>query len=598
MKMRRVTLIVALSLCLTMFGCQSENNTAGQSVYKLALDETPTDLDPAHASSLYINHIVVNAYDTLYSYKYLQRPYQLKPRLAEALPVVSADGLTYTIRIKRGVHFIDDPAFPEGKGREVVADDVIYSLKRHFDPKTVSRGAWLWSGRVAGLDDWGKAGADYAQPVAGLTALDSHTLQIKLVKPYPQLVHTFAQGFSSVVPHEAVKAYGREFSIRPVGSGPYKVTRFDSARAVLTRNPNYRQEPIDLAFEGFDPARHAGLGLEQIAGKSPPLMDRIEINFIPEDTARVTSLTKGDELHAARLPSSMYDQMLVSKVPAVLKPDLAERYHMQAGMEPAFVFHSFNLDDEDFGYSNDPEQNERNKQLRCAVIKGFDWNERNDRYYSGVGTIFPGVIPPSVPEFDQGLEMSSVTSDLEAARTMLSSAGWTAENLPVLTFGYPASTKQTQMYEQFRGFMAQIGYPSEKIVAKQYASFGNLVEDWKKSRLPLINKAWLLDYPDAENTLQLFYGPNHAPGANDSNYNNPRYDKMYEESSVMQPGAERTRIYRQMNKMVIDDCVAMTGLSRMQIILWDKRYVAYPDRAFVAGFYFPYVDMATQSAAQ
>ncbi|NIQ93193.1 MAG: hypothetical protein GWN87_02500, partial [Desulfuromonadales bacterium] len=79
--------------------------------------------------------------------------------LAEELPQVSADGLIYTIRIKPGVRFIDDPAFEEGRGRAVTAEDFVYSIKRHFDPEVRSLGAWLWAGKIVGMNEWKEEGA-------------------------------------------------------------------------------------------------------------------------------------------------------------------------------------------------------------------------------------------------------------------------------------------------------------------------------------------------------------------------------------------------------------------------------------------------------
>src|SRR5690606_32495531 len=116
------------------------------------------------AANVYANHVVVNAYDTLYAYKYLARPYALKPNLAADFPEISPDGLVYRIPLKRGVHFVDDPAFPGGKGREVVAEDFVSSLKRQFAPANQPQGAWFWAGRIVGLDEWKAAGSDYGQP--------------------------------------------------------------------------------------------------------------------------------------------------------------------------------------------------------------------------------------------------------------------------------------------------------------------------------------------------------------------------------------------------------------------------------------------------
>src|SRR5690606_19398998 len=166
-------------------GCGGSDPAAGLKVYRHSENGSPTNVDPIQAATGYSNIVVLNAYDTLYRYKYLARPYELVPNLAADLPEISDDGLTYTITLKQGAEFIDDPAFPDGRGREVVAEDVVYSLKRHFDPSNISQGAWLWEGRIEGLDDWAADGADYDMEVAGLKALDSHTLEIRLTRPYP-----------------------------------------------------------------------------------------------------------------------------------------------------------------------------------------------------------------------------------------------------------------------------------------------------------------------------------------------------------------------------------------------------------------------------
>ncbi len=572
-------------------GNSSPGSSAGLKVYRHSMDESPTSLDPVQASNVYANHVLINAYDTLFSYQYLARPYVLKPNLADGWPEISEDTLTYTIRLKRGVRYIDDPCFPDGKGREVTAADVVYSLKRHFDPATRPQGAWLWQGRIVGLDAWKEAGSNYDQEVEGLRALDDHTLQIKLVKPYPQLLDTLAQGYSSVVPREAVERYGREFGIRPVGSGPFRLISYDTARIVMDRNPYFRQEPVDLAAEGYDPATQGQYGLERIEGRSPPFIDRLEFQFIADPSARWNSFTKGDEAQYTTIPNEQIDRVLSSKDPVTLKSEYADRYFYYAGTEAGFIFQTWNLLDPEFGYNEDPERERRNKALRCAVIKSFDWPARNDSFYGGIGTIFPGIIVPVVPEFDPDLSMESVTRDVAGARKLLEDNGWTAGNLPVLTFGTTANVLNRLMFEQFRAWLKDIGYPPEKVVLKQYATFGDISKAWKQAELPWVVKGWGLDYPDAENTLQLFYGPNSSPGSNDSNWRNAEYDALYEKSSVMLPSPERTGIYRRMNEMVIDECLTATGLSRTRIHLWHKDVIALPDREIVGGFFLKYVDV-------
>ena len=602
--MRRIavsSLIVALLLSLV--GCGGNGNgagngsgsvdplLAGKKIYRHSMDQVPTSLDPVQAANVYANFVMLNAYDTLFGYKYLARPYELKPNIAADWPDISADGLVYTIRIKPGVRFIDDPAFPSGEGREVTAADFVYSIKRHFDPQNRPQGAWLWSGRIVGLDEWKQAGSDYDVEVPGLRALDEHTIRIELTKPYPQLLYTLSQGYSAIVPREAAEKYGKEFAIRPVGSGPFKVISYDTSRIVFDRNPNYRQEPVDLAFEGYDPDKHGYTGVAVIDGRSPPFVDRLEISFIKESSARWSSFTKGNEIQYSSIPNEQVSRVLESTHPIRLSPEFAEKYHMYAGVEAGFIFSAFNLDFPEFGYNENPERERRNKALRCAMIKGFDWEQRNESFYFGLGNVFPGIIVPVVPEYDPNVSMDSITRDVAGARKLLADNGWTADSLPELVYGTSAGVTSRLIFEQFRAWMEEIGYPREKIILKQFATFGDISKAWKESRLPFVSKGWGLDFPDAENTLQLFYGPNGSPGSNDANYRNREFDRLYENTSTMLPSPERTALYRQMNQMVIDDCVALTGLARTRILLWHKDVIGFPDREVVGGFWLKYVDV-------
>ena len=584
--------VLLLSACGGNGESDMRGDLDGLKVYRHSMDQAPSSLDPVQTSNVYANFVVLNAFDTLFAYKYLARPYELKTNLAADWPDISDDGLTYTIRLKRGVFFIDDSSFANGKGREVVAEDFVYSIKRHFDPSTRPQGAWLWNGRIVGLNEWKAAGSDYAVKVPGLLALDSHTLQIRLNSPYPQLLFTLAMGYSALVPREAVEYYGREFAVHPVGSGPFKMLSYDTSKVVFERNESFRQEPIDIEFEGYDPEQHSASGVSAIDGRSPPFIDRLEINFIAESSARWNSFTKGDEIQYTSIPNEQVDRVLASKQPVTLQPEYAEKYHFQTGLEAGFVFSSFNMDFPEFGYNDDPERERRNKALRCAVNKAFSWEQRNESFYIGLGQAFPGIIVPVAPEFDPDLSTDSITRDVEGAKQLLADNGWTPENLPPLVYGSTSGVTSRLSFEQFRAWMKEIGYPTDKIILKSYATFGDISKAWKDSVLPFVSKGWGLDFPDAENTLQLFYGPNGSPGSNDANYRNPEYDRLYELSSTMLPSPERTAIYRQMNRMLIDDCVAITGLSRIRIFLWHKDIIAIPDREIVGGFFLRYVDVA------
>ena len=596
----RTTPILATALlvvCATLLvACGGSPPPQGK-VYRHSIDGTPTSLDPAQSATIYSSVVVVNVFDTLYRYKYLARPYELTPNLALGLPEVSDNGLVYTFRIRDDARFTDDPAFPDGTGRAVTVHDLVYSLKRHFDPETRSRGAWLWQGRIVGMAEWAEAGADYDRPVEGLKPIDDHTLEIHLLEPFPQLTYTFATAFSALVPREAVEHYGREFAIRPVGSGPFRLTSFDSARATFEANPDFVRDPLDLSTEGFDPERHAGLGLESLDGGRYPFLDGLEIHFIEENAARWSSFARGNEVHNVMVPNEQVDRVLASRSPLRFTEAIEADYHGMAGLEAGFVYGGFNMDDPRFGRHPDPEQDAANRAFRCAVRDAFDWQARNDTFYYGLAEVFPGVIPPVVPEFDPTLSEASITRDVEGARQRLAEYGWDETSLPTLTYGFVASVQQRQMFEQLRAQLGDLGYPVDRLVPETFATFGDYYEAVKTLRVDLFYLAWTLDYPDAQNTLQLFYGPNASPGSNNFNYRNPEFDALYERSRTMQPGPERTALYGEMNRMVIDDCVAISGLSRTRIHLWHKDVIMVPDREILGGYFMRFVDLVEPDPA-
>ena len=106
------------------------------------------------------------------------------------------------------VFFHDDPCFPGGKGRRMVASDIVYSLQRIMDPATASSGAWIFNDRVK------KEGA--------FIALDDSTLEVHLQAPFPPILGILSMQYCSVLPPEAVTYYGRELRSHPVGTGPFK----------------------------------------------------------------------------------------------------------------------------------------------------------------------------------------------------------------------------------------------------------------------------------------------------------------------------------------------------------------------------------------
>ncbi len=584
--------LAILSLVL-LWGCNSDTGTEAtpEVVFRHALDNASTGLDPAQAATVTSKFLVLNLYDTLYRYKYLARPYEIMPNLAESMPKISADGLTYSINIKPGTYFNDDPAFPDGKGREVVAEDFVYSIIRQFDPQTLANGAWLWADQISGLNEWKQQGSDYSQAVAGLTASDRYTIKITLKQSNPFFIHTLAQGFAAIVPKEAVQKWGKEFASRPVGSGPFKLKSFNSSEAILVRNQNFRKESFSINSEGGNLEDHPEL--HSLEGQQIPLADQVEIYFIADESARWNAL-QSDAVDSITAPPTLFPSILSATKGVKLTPELAEKYNLLASREAGFVHLDFNLDLPEIGYHPDPVKNQANKALRCALRKAYDWDARNAVFSTNTGIVFAGVVPPVVAEFDPDFAPESILRDVSGAQKLLQQHGWSAENLPILTYGFTSSVTERQMFEQFRGFLVDIGYPAEKIHARSFATFGDFMRAVSENSIHIIPSGWEMDYPDASDTLQLFYGPNRTPGANRANFNDHEYDQLFQQARHLLPSPQRQEMISRLNQIVTDACVSISGLARTRAFIWNKRARVVPDRAFTGGYFlrFASVDKA------
>lgn len=540
---------------------------------RIALVSEMNGFDPARAGEEIRTICVLNTYDALYQYDYLKRPYRLIPCLAESMPEVSADGFEYVIRLKKGVRFIDDPCFiaSGGVGRELVADDVVFSFLRLMDAHTSSTGTWIFDGRIKGLDAFVKASGDIAKrphraayredegypAVEGLAAVDRYTVKISLVEPYPQLTLVLAMPYPSVVPHEAIAYYGEEFMNHPVGTGPYRVVEYKPAqRCVLERNPTYREE--FYPSEGNPGDREAGL-LED-AGKRLPLNDRVVMTVISEDQPRWLYFESGF-LDRVGIPKDSFDSA-IGGPDKRLVPRLAER-GIRLWKEPQFevLYDAFNMNSPVVG------KGPMGLAIRRALSLATNYDWAVEHLYNGRAEDMQGPIPRECPEWDPEFVNpwkphagESREQTLARARKVLADAGYPGgEGLPEITVDVLDSTTDDDHFRAWQRDAREVG-----LRLKPYKT------DWQgmnarveKGEAQVYGQAWFGDYPDAQNFLQLFYGPNKSPGPNGANYAEPDFDKLYESTVSMQPGPERTRIYRELQKKVVDDCVWVVRYRRI-----------------------------------
>src|SRR5690606_13111270 len=199
-------------------------------------------LDPAFAKNQSTMWPAHQLFNTLVE---IDDSLNIKPSLAKHWDI-SPDKTTYTFYLRDDVWFHDDACFPDGKGRKMVASDVVFSFQRILDPKTASPGAWIFNGKV-----------DSIQP---FTAINDTIFQLKLLRPYQPILGILSMQYCSVVAPEAVQQYGVDFRQHPVGTGPFKFVVWEEGQALIfAKNEKY--------FE-FDSA-----------GRRLPYLDGIKISF-------------------------------------------------------------------------------------------------------------------------------------------------------------------------------------------------------------------------------------------------------------------------------------------------------------------------------
>jgi len=554
-----------LALAVGAPGCTSKSKNEPPGTLHLASIAKIKGLDPAFADDLYSGLEVQKGYDSLYQYHYLKRPFQLIPNLAESMPEMSADRKTLTIKLKKGVVFHDDPCFKEsgGKGREFIAEDVVYTYKRLADPKINSTGWWIFDEKIVGLNEWreaaSKAGkADYAAAVEGLKAVDPYTIQIKLTKKSEQFIYFLAMTFASIVPREAVAFYDKEFLNHVVGTGPFRLEEFHgSSKIVWVRNPTYRKDLYPSEGEPGD--KEAGL-LED-AGKQLPFADKLVMTIYEESQPLWLNFMKGN-LDFVAIPK---DNFGVAVTPSKeLAPEFVQKgIKLQKTPMLDITHYSFNMHDPLMG---------KNKYLRQAMSLAYDSGPLIELFYNGRAVAAQGPIPPGLAGYDKDFKNPHRQFNLAKAKELMAKAGYPdGKGLPPIEYVTQSDSTNRQMTEYAQKSFGAIGV-TLKVNTYSWPEFQASVKN-KKGQL--WSFAWGADYPDAENFLQLFYSKNVSPGPNDANYANPEYDKLYEKALTLPDSAERTAIYKKMVSLLSEDCPWIFGVHRLRYDLnhpWLKNY--------------------------
>lgn len=589
----RYAAALGLAVMAALAGCTNDPYPAADAVEKILyqpFDDPPKTLDPQVAYSV-VDHMVIGyVYDTLLGYHYLKRPFTLVPGMAEQVPEgrpVGGGRVAYRFRLRPDLRFQEDPCFSlSGAGarsRQVVADDIAFSLARVGDP-AVGSPVLEALGKITGLVDFGKRieerrksdpafaalriDAQYraAGPIEGIRVLGEREIEIVLDDAYPQILYWFAMPFTSPVPWEAVATYTGEggadsFAEHPVGSGPFVLARYDKrSRIVLQRNeqwygvlhPEWKAPAATYPSEGAPGDAEEGLLDPAYVGRPLPFLSRIELRREKEPIPTFTKFLQG-YYDASGVIKESFDRVIQK---GDLSPDMRTLgIHLARSVEPAISYLGFNMDDPVVG----AKRGDRSRKLRQAMSLAIDSKEFLRLFANGRGIPAQTPLPPGIFGYDAEYANPFRQPDLERAAALLVEAGYPGGIDPStgrpLHLTFDAGDTGAAALLQFQFYTSawrRLGLDVE-VAATSYNQFQDKV---RRGAYQIFTWGWVADYPDPENFLFLLWSPmgrTHGGGPNTANYSNPRYDELFVRMKAMSDGPERLRVIDEMREILQQD---------------------------------------------
>lgn len=558
---------LGLTLSIALLGSCTKKKTdeeqSGLKVFKHLREDAERSLDPVGQFDSASTQMIQNLYDTLLEYHYLKRPYELTPNLLVEMPTKQKDNVTYTFKLRKGVYFHDNACFPEGKGREMKADDVIYTFKRFADANANKLSYSLIKGYIEGMDEFReatlKAGSktDYEKmDISGLKKVDDYTITIKYTSDNPLALYPLAFKGMSIVPREAVEKYGKDFNKNPVGTGPFYMKTYSRRGThVLYKHKTYH---MTYPTEGMPGDKEKGMLAD--AGKKMPFVDVVELPLIEETQPAMLKFKKG-QLYWIAMNKDEFSNIAFKDKGGTfhLKDEWKDKYKIYDAPDTATWYMRFNMNDPVVG---------KNKALRQAMALAIDTSGYVDLMYNGRGIPAQSIVPVPISGSAKYIGSTWYKQDKELAKKKLAEAGFPGgKGAPTILIEYRNTNKDSrQQFEYFRNQWQEIGLT----VKANFQTFSNFLQRTDAGNYQVADSGWKADYPDAENFYQLLFSKNKAPGPNNGNYDNPEYDALYEKIRHLENGPERNEIFKKLNAIIKEDVPVLLIFNPIAVGLYHK----------------------------
>jgi ABC-type transport system substrate-binding protein len=599
------TLVVGLGLVVGRAWAQTQASTTAQAsssaqplkVIRYAFLIAESSFDPAQITDLYSRTVANGIFEAPLEFEFLAKPARMRPATAVAMPEVSADFKTFTFRIKPGIYFADDPAF-KGQKRELVAEDYVYALKRHYDPRWKSGNLYLLeSAKIVGLSELRKKlidekkPFDYDAPVEGARSLDRYSFQVKLATSSPRFLYFFADGsFTGAMAREVVEAYGDKIGEHPVGTGPFVLSQWRrSSRILLAKNPNYREVLYD-EHPPEDDARLQAVA-KQFKGRKLPMVDQVDISIIEEPQPRWLSFLNKEQDVMDQLPYDFANTVIPNNK---LAPNLAKQGMQMVRYPRADVSYTYFAMENPLvgGYTPDK------VALRRAISLGVDIEQEIRLVRRGQAIAGQSSIAPQTWGYDPKFKSEMSEFNPARAKALLDMHGYVDRNGDgwreqpdgkplVLEMATQPDAQSRALIEQWQKNMKVLGLKMDFKPAK----WPENLKTSRAGKLMMWNVGWSANSPDADTFLAMAYGPNKGQ-ANHARFNLPQFNALYEKQREMPDGPERQAVIDEAKKLMVAYMPTRIHVHRIFTDLTHPWVVGYQRNIFVRDFW-KYIDVDT-----
>jgi ABC-type transport system substrate-binding protein len=548
-------LLLAFLLCFTRLVLAStpdpkSNPADAQKVLKIAFPTPETGFDPVRVNDLYSNTITAAIFQPLVTYDWMAMPTRIVPNAAEALPDISPDGTTYTFKVKKGLFFTPHEAF-KGQRRELIAQDFVYTLLRHADPKNRSPQVSDLDDKIFGFADARKkamAGGkfDYDQRHPGIYVIDRYTLAIKLNQPDRNFLSLLTNPYAGGMAREVVEKFGfEELMANPVGTGPYMLEKWvRGSKIILKANPEFpgfvwnfqppANNPVELRIAN------------QMQGRKMPQIGRVEVSIIEEPQSMWLAFS-GKEIDIVAVPPSFIEKALTPKND-LQQSWVAQGVNMYRSVEPDIRYQFFNMKDPVIG-GYTPEK----IALRRAIIMGFDVDEEIRVIRKGQAVKAQQMVSPVIAGHDPNYKSLVKFSPL-SANALLDEFGYKKDakgyrTLPdgkplVFTIYSSTSSVDRERDELWKKSMDRIGI---RLKVKK-DKFPEMLKQGKQCAIP----SWALGWTrssEAEFVMKLLYSKTIGQN-NYACFENAEYDANFEKLKRLPDGPERTKVLHNLYRLM------------------------------------------------